>query len=299
MKILLFGASGLLGNVLLEEWGSDEIIPATSKEADIRSEEQVREIFFKCCPEWTILAAAYTDVDGCEKNPALAQEVNFRGAVNVARAARENNSRLLLMSTDYVFDGTKSAPYEVDDPIRPLSAYGRSKAAAEQGVREVLPDCCTLRSSWLFGANGKCFPNSILTLATQRKTLSVVTDQTGSPTFNRDLARVIRQLVRAGAAGTIHATNSGNCSWFEFAQEILRAGGHADVKLAPISTQERGRPAPRPRYSVLSCKSLATFGISLRSWKEALPAYLQEFSAQKHATGKVFPPAIKQASAQS
>ncbi len=299
MKILLFCASGLLGKVLLEEWGSGEIIPTTSKEADIRSEEQVWKIFFKCHPEWTILAAAYTDVDGCEKNPDLAQAVNFRGAVNVARAARENNSRLQLISTDYVFDGTKSAPYEIDDPIRPLSVYGRSKAAAEQGVREILPDCCILRTSWLFGANGKCFPNSILSLATERTTLSVVTDQTGSPTFNRDLARVVRQLVRAGAAGTIHATNSGNCSWFEFAQEILRAGGHADVKVTPTSTQELGRPAPRPRYSVLSCKSLAPFGISLRSWKEALPAYLQEFAALKHTTEKVSLPAIKQASAQS
>jgi dTDP-4-dehydrorhamnose reductase len=299
MRILLFGASGLLGKVLQEEWGSDEIIPATSREADIRSEEQVRKLFFKCRPEWTILAAAYTDVDACENNSALAHAVNFRGAINVAQAARENNSRFLLISTDYVFDGTKSTPYEVDDPIRPLNVYGRSKAAAEQGVRDILPGCCILRTSWLFGAIGKCFPNSILALARERKTLSVVTDQTGSPTFNRDLARVIRELVRAGAAGTIHAANSGNCSWFEFAQEILRAGVHADVQLVPISTQELRRPAPRPRYSVLSCKSLAPFGISLRSWKEALPVYLQEFSALKHATGKASSPATRQVSAQS
>ncbi len=273
------GASGLLGRVLVEAWGSDEVIPTTSKDADIRDWSQAQKLLSECRPDWTIFAAAFADVDGCEIDPSFAQEVNCRGAVNVARAAQENNSRLMLISTDYVFDGTKSAPYEVDDPVRPLNVYGRSKADAERGVREILPDCCILRTSWLFGAQGKCFPNTILALARERKTLRVVSDQRGCPTLNRDLAHIINLLIRAGARGTIHAANAGNCSWFEFAQELINAARLEDVVITPISTAEMNRPAPRPHYSVLSCASLHSYGLSLRPWQETVGDYLRESQA--------------------
>lgn len=278
MRILILGASGLLGSVLVEDWIGDEIFPASSKDADIRDEGQVRKLLISCRPNWTILAAAYTDVDGCETNPELAHAVNCLGAANVARAARENGSRLLFISTDYVFDGTKTSSYEAHDPVRPLGVYGLSKAEAEREIRQVLPDCCILRTSWLFGAQGKCFPNTILRLAQIQKTLSVVSDQHGSPTFNRDLAKTIIQLVRAGATGTIHATNAGDCSWFEFAEEIVLAAGLADVTIKPASSKELNRPAPRPKYSVLSTTSLAQCGMSMRPWREAVIAYLEERS---------------------
>ncbi len=276
MKVLVFGASGLLGRAVVDEWGSDEAIPATSKDADIRDASQVRRLVSQSRPDWTILAAGYTDVDGCERNPTLAHEVNCRGAENAAGAAREFGSRMMLLSSDYVFDGAKSEPYEVGDPVRPLGRYGRSKAAAEAAVRDILPDCCIVRTSWLFGAPGRCFPNTILELAAERKKLAVVSDQRGSPTFNRDLARAIVRLVQAGAKGMIHAANGGDCSWFEFAQEIVRSAGLTDIEVLPISTREANRPAPRPPYSVLSCTSLAGCGIRMRPWQEALQAYLHE-----------------------
>ena len=279
MRVLILGASGLLGEALVEGWKSDDLIPATSKDGDIRDFGQVRKLLTESRPDWIVLAAAYTDVDGCETDPTLAHEVNCSGAANVARAAKECASRLLFVSTDYVFDGSKTAPYETHDQVRPLCAYGRSKAAGEEQVWKILPEACVLRTSWLFGAQGKCFPNSILKLAHERKTLRVVSDQQGSPTFNRDLASVIIRLVRGGARGTFHAANSGNCSWFEFAQEALRSAKLFDVTVTPISTAELNRPAPRPHYSVLSCASLSRFGLTMRSWQEAVGTYLQEYFA--------------------
>ncbi len=164
-------------------------------------------------PDWIVLAAAYTDVDGCEVNRELAFDVNSRGAANVARAAKQCGSRLLFLSTDYVFDGTKTTPYETDDPRAPLSVYGQSKAQAEDQLAQLLPGCSILRASWLFGVGGKCFPDTILTLAATRPELDVVNDQRGSPTYAPDLARAIVQLCRAGAQGIVHATNRGGKAW--------------------------------------------------------------------------------------
>ncbi len=276
MQVLIIGATGLLGQALVQDWRSDEVIPASSKDADIRDARQVRDLFARCRPDWTVLAAAYTDVDGCEKNPNLAHQVNCLGAVNVARAASEHGSRLMLVSTDYVFDGSKSTPYEVNDAVSPINVYGRSKADAERGVQEVLPDYCILRTSWLFGANGRCFPNTILELAHSKKEIPVVANQRGCPTFHREAARAIRLLVRASAKGIVHARNVGDCTWFEFAQELTRAAGLTDVAIIPIRSEELGRPARRPKYSVLSNASLLQYGLSMRSWQEAIRDYLQE-----------------------
>ncbi len=270
----------MLGRALVEEWDSDEfdeLIAATSKDVDICDLGRVRKLISKSRPDWTVLTAAYTDVDGCEKNPELAHEINCVGASNVAREARDYGSRLVFISTDYVFDGSKSAPYETEDPVAPLSVYGRSKAAGERQVREIVPDACIVRTSWLFGPHGKCFPGTILRLSQDGGELKVVSDQQGSPTFSRDLASVIIRLVRGGASGTFHATNAGSCSWFEFAAELLKCAGFPDVQVAAISSEELNRPAPRPRYSVLSCASLSRFGLSLRTWQEAVRAYVREY----------------------
>jgi dTDP-4-dehydrorhamnose reductase len=276
VRILIIGGTGLLGKALLEEWNLDQALGVGSRDADIRNSTQLRALFAWCQPEWTVLAAAYTDVDGCEKNSELAHQVNCVGAINVARAAREAGSRLLFLSTDYVFDGSKRAPYDIDDPVRPINAYGRSKAEAEKGVREILPDCCILRTSWLFGASGRCFPNTILELAQSQKTLSVVADQTGSPTFNRDLARTIVKLVRANARGTIHATNAGECTWHEFACEVVRSAGLVGLSIEAIRSRDLLRPASRPKYSVLSGASLEQYGLRMRPWRETLGGYLSE-----------------------
>ena len=277
MRVLIFGATGMLGKALVRRWNGDEVIGLGSSEADIRQLDQVTTVVQRIKPEWIVLAAAYTDVDGCELNPTLAASVNTQGAVSVARAAAESDSRLLFISTDYVFDGRKNSPYEISDERRPINAYGKSKADAEEKIVGILPDCCIVRTSWLFGPGGKCFPDTILKLAT-RSEIEVVNDQRGSPTYTFDLADAIIQLCRSNGKGIIHCTNSDDCTWYEFAAEVLRNAG-SNTRVRPTTSDRFVRPAERPQYSVLSPASLNAYGISLRSWKETIPAYLEQRSA--------------------
>lgn len=279
MRVLILGATGLLGRVLMEEWSTDEVRGLDSRDADIRDHSQLHSCFSDFRPECTVLAAAYTDVDGCESDPKRAHDVNCMGAVNVSHECREASSRLVFVSTDYVFDGAKPIPYETNDEINPLSVYGQSKAEAERLVSEILPLACIVRTSWLFGANGRCFPNTILKAAEAGKKLSVVDDQIGRPTYNRDLARAIIKLCRAGAQDTVHASNSGSCSWLEFACHLLRAAGFADVPVEPILTETLARPARRPKHSVLSLTSLEAYGIQMRPWQETVADYVRERTA--------------------
>jgi dTDP-4-dehydrorhamnose reductase len=216
------------------------------------------------------LSAAYTDVDGCESQ---AFAVNRDGAVNVARAAQAAGARLLFLSSDYVFDGAKRSPYEITDARDPITVYGKSKAQAEERLLEILPKVCIVRTSWLFGHGGKCFPATILKLASTRPEISVVNDQRGSPTFTPDLAKALVQLCRANAQGLVHATNFGDCTWFDFAAEIVRASG-LPTKVNPVATAEFPRPAKRPAYSVLSPHSLRAYRIHMPDWKDALQRYL-------------------------
>lgn len=275
MKVLVMGATGLLGKALVREWTGDEVNGIGSGDVDIRDQAGVRAIVQKFQPEWIVLAAAYTDVDGCEAHADLAFSVNRDGAINVARAAKENAAKLVFFSSDYVFDGTKASPYEVGDACNPQSVYGRSKAEAEVLLLEILPEVCIARTSWLFGIGGKCFPDTILKLAANRRALDVVSDQRGCPTYSVDLARAIISLCRAGAHGIVHVTNSGNCSWFEFARQIIGEAGLA-VEVRPVSSAQMARPAPRPAYSVLSATSLHEYGIEMPDWKNALRRYLKE-----------------------
>ncbi len=287
MRVLVIGGTGLLGKALAQGWVGDELLCTGSQEGDIRDPAQVNSLVARHKPTSIVLAAAYTDVDGCEKDPARAHAVNVSGAVHVAQAAREHGAKLLMVSTDYVFDGRKSTPYEVDDPKAPINVYGRTKSEGEDRIRELLPDACIVRTSWLFGRQGNCFPNSILRLAETRKELTVVADQRGRPTFNRDLAAIIRVLVKTGASGVYHAANEGECSWFQFAQEILSRAGLSQVAVRPITTEELNRPAPRPRYSVLSTRSLQRQGITMRSWQEALQEYIGEVRATATSGGNL------------
>lgn len=275
MKVMILGASGLLGKALMREWTGDEVVGLGSRDLDIRDAGKVREVVEKASPEWIVLSAAYTNVDDCESHPDLASAVNRDGAVNVAEAAKRSSAKLLFLSSDYVFDGKKTSPYETGDARNPQSVYGRSKAEAEVRLPEVLPDCCIARTSWLFGTGGKCFPNTILKLAASRPALDVVNDQRGCPTYTVDLARAIIELCRKQAHGIVHTTNIGECSWFEFAREIVKGAG-LSTEVRPVSSEQMARPAPRPAYSVLSSRSLQQYGISLPSWQDALLRYLQE-----------------------
>ncbi len=226
-------------------------------------------------PDWIVLAAAYTDVDGCESHRDLAFAINCDGAVNVMREAIRRKARVIFLSTDYVFDGKQDRPYEIDDSPAPQSVYGESKAAAERQIREIYPDCCILRTSWVFGIGGKCFPDTILKLAATRKELEIVNDQRGCPTYTVDLARAIWQLCRRGAAGIVHATNTGDCTWFDFGSELVKASG-LEVEVRPTTSDKFVRPAKRPEYSVLSSASLSQYGVVMPTWQDATRRYLAE-----------------------
>jgi len=255
------------------QWKGDEVSGLSSRDADIRDRQQTFDAVERTSPNWIVLAAAYTDVDGCETNRELAFDVNCRGAANVAEAAKRFGSRLLFMSSDYVFDGTKTTPYEIDDPVAPRSVYGQSKAEAEKQLKQILPNVCIVRTSWLFGIGGKCFPDTILKLAEKRSEIDVVQDQRGCPTHATDLASAIIHLCRQNAQGTIHATNRGECSWFEFAGEIVSGAGMKTI-VRPTTSDKFVRPAPRPHYSALSSTSLENRGIKMPEWRDAVREYI-------------------------
>lgn len=275
MRVLIFGATGLLGKALVREWCGDEIIALGSKDCDVRSADAVRHTVRQHRPDWIVMAAAYTDVDGCESNQELAFAVNTQGALNVAEAAKQTRCRFLFLSTDYVFDGEKTTPYEVDDPRSPRGVYAKSKADAEIGILQILPHECIVRTSWVFGTGGKCFPGTILKFAETREHLDVVTDQRGCPTYTVDLARAIRELCHRDASGIVHATNGGDCTWFDLAAHLLREAGSKTV-VRPTTTANFPRPAPRPQYSVLSPTSLERYGIHMPDWRDAVRRYLVE-----------------------
>ncbi len=259
----------------MREWHQDAVTGLSSRDADIRDAGRVLQVVRDTRAEWIVLSAAYTNVDGCESNAELAFSVNRDGAVNVARAARAIGARLMFLSSDYVFDGEKTTPYETNDLRNPQSVYGRTKADAEIALLDLIPECCIVRTSWLFGVGGKCFPDTILKLAASRPSLDVVNDQRGCPTYVVDLARSIISLCRKNAEEIIHVTNAGDCTWFEFAQQIVQSAGlTADVR--PTSTERMARPAPRPAYSVLSSTSLEKLRITMPAWQDALNRYLDE-----------------------
>ncbi|MGA7291263.1 MAG: dTDP-4-dehydrorhamnose reductase [Terriglobales bacterium] len=277
MRVTLFGATGLLGQQLVRELKSEQLTALSSKDADLRNRARVREVIRESRPDWIVLSAAYTDVDGCESNRELAFAVNCEGAINVADAAREARARLLFLSTDYVFDGSRRSPYETTDARNPTTVYGESKAHAEERLLEILPETCIARTSWLFGHGRKCFPKTILKLASTRSEISVVNDQRGCPTFTNDLASALVQLCRADAHGIVHVTNSGDCTWYDFAVEIVhRSDLPAAVKA--VTTAEFPRPAKRPAYSVLSPASLRAYNIRMPAWQDALQRYLSPTS---------------------
>jgi len=263
----------MLGQALVRTLRAEQVTAPSSRDADLRDRARVHSVVHDARPDWIILSAAYTDVDGCESNRERAFAVNCEGAIHAAQAARDTGSRLLFVSTDYVFDGMKDSPYETGDLRNPINVYGESKARAEERLLEILPDVCIVRTSWLFGHGGKCFPATILKLAATRDEISVVNDQRGSPTLTDDLAAALVQLCRKSARGIVHATNSGDCTWYDFAKEIIRMSS-LPTAVKPVTTSEFPRPARRPAHSVLSPSSLHAYGIQMPAWQDALRRYL-------------------------
>ena len=245
------------------------------EEMDITRRQDVLKSLSSLSPDVVINAAAYTDVDGSETNEALAFRVNADGPENIALACREQGAHFIHVSTDYVFDGRKQEAYEVDDRPNPVGVYGRSKWEGEQRIEAAAPSFCIVRTAWLYGKAGRNFVKAILHQAAEKNLLKVVSDQKGSPTYTMDLAGALAEIAARRLGGVYHVTNKGACTWLEFAVKILALSGKQAVSVEPISTEELGRPAPRPANSVLNCSAYeADAGQSLRSWEEALKDYL-------------------------
>ena len=282
MKLLVIGGTGLLGQEISRQPGKHDIIATGSADADIRNARAVRELVQHHSPDWVLLAAAVSNVDRCEREPELAWSVNRDGAVHVAESVRELGARLLFVSTDYVFDGQKHFPeeYETSDVKRPLSVYARTKSEAEDRVREILPDCCIARTSWIFGRARESFPTRMLALATRQKEIPAVVDKYSVPSYGRDVARILLCLVEANASGIYHAVNLGGASWYDLAEETLRLAGVKDVILKPIHMSDLKWEAQRPRNSVLSAARLELAGIATRPWREALADFIREIKEE-------------------
>ena len=278
MRVLVTGAKGQLGVELLDVLRREhDVVGLDLPELDITKPE-ASQMIAGVRPAWVIHAAAWTDVDGCERDPARALAVNGEGTRRVAEACRVAGAGMVYLSTDYVFDGRKGVPYVETDPVSPLSAYARSKVAGEEAVRAAAPRWAIVRTAWLFGVSGKNFVKTIVEKAAAGGPLRVVDDQVGSPTYARDLADAIAQLVSRGLTGIYHVTNAGSCSWYAFTRAIVEEAGLAHVAVTPMTTAELGRPAPRPALSVLANHAWVAAGMRpLRPWREALSAMLAEW----------------------
>jgi dTDP-4-dehydrorhamnose reductase len=259
-------------------WGMDV------NDCNIRDAGAISAVLRTRQPELVIHLAAYTDVDGCEANPQIAEATNSTGTRNVASACAEVDAAMLYVSTDYVFDGRKIGAYLEDDPPNPISVYGKSKWLGEQHVRAILKRYFIARTSWLYGPNGKNFVSTILSVAHQQKLLRVVNDQHGSPTYTRHFSLKIAELAATQAYGVYHITASGACSWFEFARTILELWPVEGVEVFPISSDESGRAARRPANSVLENRALKQAHLELMPhWKVGLAEYLDEIKQSGQA----------------
>lgn len=271
--ILVVGANGMLGRDLMPLLG-DRGRGVDIDGIDITSLESVERVLTAVRPSVVINCAAYTDVDGCESNQETAMQVNGEGVGHLAMASRMIGARLVQISSDYVFDGGKGAPYLEDDAPNPLSVYGESKLAGEMNAA-VNPDHLIVRTQWLYGLHGKNFVETMLRLGSERDELSVVDDQVGSPTWTVDLAHAVVTLLEKGCRGVYHAANEGYCSWNDFARAIFQEAGMA-VTVTAMTTEQLNRPARRPLYSTLDCGKLARDGgYRPQPWRDALRSYLK------------------------
>ncbi|MHB1025827.1 MAG: dTDP-4-dehydrorhamnose reductase [Desulfobacteria bacterium] len=277
MRLLITGGLGLLGKEIARVFeGSAGIRTTDREEWDVTDPAACRREIDGFRPDVVIHCAAYTAVDRAESEPALASLLNVEGTRNVASACREHGVLMVTFGTDYIFDGASSRPYREEDPANPLSVYGKTKWAAELALRDVGGDHLLVRTQWLFGPAGKNFIRTILEKARQGEPLRIASDQVGCPTFSKDLASAVRNLLGAGARGTVHFSSEGETSWFDLARYVLERRGLPSALLSPAQTRELPYPAPRPAYGVLSKeKYRGITGISPRPWEEAVGDYLE------------------------
>jgi dTDP-4-dehydrorhamnose reductase len=277
MRILVTGARGLVGGPLCRRLAAagNEVVGLDLPEFDVRDMHACEVAVAGSRPDRVAHLAAWTDVDGAEKDPAGAAAVNDAGTRNVASACRAAGAAMLYVSTDYVFDGKKTSPYREDDPVAPLSAYGRTKLAGEDHVRAIAPSWWIVRCQSIYGAGRKSFVDAILARARSGQPLSVVADQRVSPSWCEDVAEALASVLLSAAPGLYLASNSGGCTWLECARAALDLRGMPHLPIEPITAAKLARPAVRPANSVFDCSKLAAAtGHAMRPWRDALATYL-------------------------
>lgn len=281
MRILVTGKTGQLGHdVLLElERRGHEAVGTGSADMDITDESAVSLVLHKYQPEAVIHCAAYTAVDAAEDDEERCQSVNVDGTVNIARVCREIGAKMLYLSTEYVFSGEGERPWEPEDKTAPLNVYGRTKYEGELAVKQYLDRFFIVRISWIYGINGKNFVKTMRRLGEEKGSVSVVNDQVGSPTYTRDLAVLLVDMIESEKFGIYHASNEGTCSWYEFACEIFKQSGMDDVVVTPVDTSAFPAKAARPKNSRMNKNKLRENGFSLLpSWQDALQRFIKELS---------------------
>ena len=274
MRILITGCKGQLGRALTRRLTHHDVAGCDLPETDITNRKAIARAISQHGPDVVIHAAAWTDVDGCARDPENAFRVNAIGTQNVALACAACGSALATVSTNEVFDGTADEPYREWDPLHPINPYGRSKAAGEWFTRHLLNRFYIVRTAWLYAPDGSNFPHRIIELADSLGSLKVVTDEVGNPTFAPDLADALAELIETEAYGVYHLTNTGYASRYQFAREILRLSGRAAVPVEPIPLEAFDRESTPPRFAPLANTAASAIGIELRPWQEALEVFL-------------------------
>jgi dTDP-4-dehydrorhamnose reductase len=273
VRILITGGRGQLGRELQQALSAETVLAQDLPELDITDAAAVSRAVGQFRPQVVVHAAAYTDTAGCEADPELAMRVNGEGSRQVALACRESDVAMLYVSTNEVFDGQKSEPYLESDEPKPINAYGRSKLAGERHVQSILDRFYIVRTAWLYAAGGNNFPAKVLRAVANEGELRLVTDEVASPTWARDLAQAIAELIGRPTYGIYHLTNNGSCSRYQWAERVLELAGRGDVALRPVVQAECDLPYRKPSYSELANRAAAALGIVLRPWQEALQEY--------------------------
>lgn len=279
MKILVTGAKGQLGTDLMNELEKRglEAVGVDIDEMDITDADACHRVILASHVDAVIHCAAYTAVDAAEDHVELCRRINGEGTRNVALACKAAGAKMMYISTDYVFDGKGTRPWEPDDHRDPLNVYGLTKYEGELAIEELLEQYFTVRIAWVFGVAGNNFIKTMLRLGKERGAVSVVDDQIGSPTYTYDLARLLVDMIQTDHYGRYHATNEGLCSWYEFAVEIFRQAGMDQVEVTPVSSSAFAAKAVRPENSRMSKEKLSENGFErLPSWQDALSRYLEE-----------------------
>ena len=278
MRVFVTGVKGQLGYDVMNELEKQglEGIGVDIDEMDITDADQVNKVIKEAAPDAVIHCAAYTAVDAAEDNEEICRKVNAQGTENIAKVCEELDIKMMYISTDYVFNGQGERPWEPDDEREPLNVYGQTKYEGELAIEEHVKKFFTVRIAWVFGVNGKNFIKTMLNLGKTHDHLTVVNDQTGSPTYTYDLARLLVDMIQTDKYGRYHATNEGLCTWYEFACEIFKQAG-MDVSVAPVSSDEYPAKTKRPSNSRMDKSKLTANGFQpLPTWQDALSRYLKE-----------------------